>query len=111
MAAIAWHDRFEEAGSPDEMVHAIREYVMSLDGDAKCRVPTHCRIDRIVHDDDFDGVTWRLSDAARAKRDDFELNDIFGHFLHASLRVSQMRRAQSQQVMAGMPRRSSQQMR
>ena len=110
MGAIAWHDRIEEVGSVDEMVHAIREYVSSLDAPAKSRVPNTCRIDRVVRDEDIDVLTYRLSDLSRAHRDDTALLDIFNHFLHASLRISQMRRAQSQQAMAGAPRRFSRQM-
>ena len=110
MAAIAWHDRFEEVGSVDEMVQAIREYVASMDRDTRGRIPPICRVDRIVRDDDIDDATYRLADLARAHRDDPSIAEIFNHFLHASLRVSQMRRAQAQQAMAGSPRRFSRQM-
>ena len=110
MTAIAWHDRIEEAGSIDEMVQAVREYVSSLEPPAKARVPQTCRIDRIFRDDDIDTLTYRLSDLSREKRDDTTLLEIFNHFLHASLRISHMRRAQAQQAMAGAPRRFSRQM-
>jgi hypothetical protein len=110
MTAIAWHDRIEEAASIDEMVHAIREYVSSLEGCVRARVPGTCRIDRIVRDDDIDTLTYRLSDLSRAQRDDATLQDIFNHFLHASLRISHMRRAMEQQAIAGAPRRFSRQM-
>jgi hypothetical protein len=110
MAAIAWHDRFEEAGSVDEMVQVVREYVSSMEGEVRGRIPVTCRIDRIVRDDDIDDATYRLADVTRERRDDTRLAEIFNHFLHASLRVSQMRRAQAQQAMAGAPRRFSRQM-
>ena len=110
MAAIAWHDRFEEAGSVDEMVQAVREYVASLDRDLRGRIPMLSRVERIVRDDDIDDATYRLADLMRERRDDAGLAEIFNLFLHASLRVSQMRRAQAQQAMAGAPRRFSRQM-
>lgn len=110
MAAIAWHDRIEEVASIDEMVQAVREYVSSLEGAALARVPNTCRIDRIIGDDDIDVLTYRLCDLSRQRRDDAMLAEIFNHFLHASLRISHMRRAQAQQVMAGAPRRFSRQM-
>jgi hypothetical protein len=110
MAAIAWHDRLEEAGSIEEMVQAVREYVSSLEPGVRAHVPTTCRIDRIVRDDDIDTLTYRLSDLSRQQRDDAALLDVFNHFLHASLRISHMRRAQAQQAMAGAPRRFSRQM-
>ena len=110
MAAIAWHDRIEEVASIDEMVQAIREYVSSLDAPARSRVPGTCRIDRIIRDDDIDVLTYRLSDLSREQRDDAALQEMFNHFLHASLRISHMRRAQQQQAMAGAPRRFSRQM-
>jgi hypothetical protein len=110
MAAIAWHDRIEEAASIDEMVQAVREYVSSLEPPALARVPGTCRIDRIVRDDDIDVLTYRLSDVSRRQRDDATLAEIFNHFLHASLRISHMRRAQAQQAMGGAPRRAARQM-
>jgi hypothetical protein len=110
MAAIAWHDRIEEAASIDEMVQAVREYVSSLEPPALARVPGTCRIDRIVRDDDIDVLTYRLSDVSRRERDDATLAEIFNHFLHASLRISHMRRAQAQQAMDSAPRRSARQM-
>lgn len=110
MATIAWHDRFEEAASVDEMVQAVREYVAGIDRDTRGRIPPACRLERIARDDDIDDATYRLADLARERRDDARVGEIFGHFLHASLRVSHMRRAQAQQAMAGSPRRSSRQM-
>lgn len=110
MAAIAWHDRFEEAASVEEMVQAVRDFVASLDGDTRRRIPAPCRIERIVRDDDIDDATYRLADLLRGRRDDAGLVDVFNLFLHASLRVSQMRRAQAQQAVAGAPRRFSRQM-
>ena len=110
MAAIAWHDRFEEVGSVDEMVQAVREYVASLDRDMRAGIPALCRLERIVRDDDIDDATYRLADLMRERRDDSRLGEVFNLFLHASLRVSQMRRAQAQQAMAGAPRRFSRQM-
>jgi hypothetical protein len=110
MNGIAWHDRIEEVASIDEMVHAVRQYVSALEPPVRARVPSTCRIDRIVRDDDIDTLTYRLSDLSREHRDDAHLLDVFNHFLHASLRISHMRRAQAQQAMAGAPRRFSRQM-
>ena len=110
MVAIAWHDRFEEASSVDDMVQVVREYVASLDREAFGLATRRCRLDRIVRDDDIDDATYRLSDLSREHREDTRLADIFNHFLHASLRISHMRRAQAQQAMAGAPRGFSRQM-
>lgn len=106
MAATAWHDRFEEASSVDEMVRGVREYVSSLEPETRQRIPSSCRIERIARDDDIDDATYRLADLARARPGDPRLAEIFGLFLHASLRVSHLRRAQAQQAMAGAPSRS-----
>lgn len=105
MAATAWHDRLEEASSVEEMVRGVREFVSSLDPETRQGIPSSCRIERIARDDDIDDATYRLADLARARHGDSRLSEIFALFLHASLRVSHLRRAQAQQAMAGAPRR------
>ena len=104
-----WHDRFEEAGSIDEMVAAVRQYAGVVAG-ASPRLPTGCRADRIQDDDDIDSLTWRLADLSREHRDDAALQQAFAHFLHASLRIARMRRDLTRQVVAGAPFRASRQM-
>jgi hypothetical protein len=107
---IAWHDRFEEAASVDELVRVVREYVGALESETRLRIPNACRLERIVRDDDIDDATYRLAGLARERRDDARLAEVFDLFLHASLRVSHMRRTLAQQVMAGVPRRFARQM-
>lgn len=109
MDTHGWHDRFEEAASIDEMVAAVRQYAGGLAG-ASPRLPAGCRAERIQDDDDIDSLTWRLADLSRAHREDGALQQAFAHFLHASLRISRMRRELTRQAVAGAPMRASRQM-
>ncbi len=101
----AWHDRFEEAKSVDETVEAMRQYLTTLEPGERQMLPKACRAEAIRHDDDIDGLTYRLADPNRELQDDRAVQEVFGHFLHASLRISHLRRAQMAQSMG--PRRFS----
>jgi len=91
----AWHGKLEGAESADDVVALVRDYVASLSPEHLGRLPEVCRNLRVKAEDDIEYWTYRLSqrprgeDAIAAEL----MQDVFNHFLHASLRISQIRRA------------------
>lgn len=90
-----WHGRIEVAESVDEVVGLVRDYVASLAPQHFVRLPDVCRGLRVKAEDDIEYWTFRLSQRAHAYDEQVDgelLQEVFNHFLHASLRISQMRR-------------------
>jgi hypothetical protein len=90
-----WHGRIEVAESVDEVVGLVRDYVASLAPQHFVRLPDVCRALRVKAEDDLEYWTFRLSQ--RPTLEDVQvdgelLQEVFNHFLHASLRISQIRR-------------------
>jgi|SRR6185312_11908883 len=91
-----WHGRIEIAESVDEVVGLVRDYVATLAPQHVMRLPDVCRALRVKAEDDIEYWTFRLSQ--RPALEDGEqvdgelLQEVFNHFLHASLRISQIRR-------------------
>lgn len=90
----AWHCKLEGAESADDVVALARDYVASLSPEQLGRLPDACRNLRVKAEDDIEYWTYRLSQRPRDDAVDAELlQDVFNHFLHASLRISQIRRS------------------
>lgn len=90
-----WHCKLESAESADDVVALVRDYVASLPPEHLGRLPDACHSLRVKAEDDIEYWTYRLSQRPRREDAiDAELmQDVFNHFLHASLRISQIRHA------------------
>ena len=91
-----WHCKLELAQSAEEVVALARDYVAGLAPGDLGRLPDPCRSLRVKAEDDIEYWTYRLSQRPRqadAAIDGEFMQDVFNHFLHASLRISQIRRA------------------
>lgn len=91
-----WHCKLETAESAEEVVGLVRDYIATLSPQHLVRLPDVCRSLRVKAEDDIEYWTYRLSQRPRAEDAmvDAELmQDVFNRFLHASLRISQIRRA------------------
>lgn len=94
-----WHCRIEIADSVDEVVSLLRDYIASLTPRVLMGLPDSCRALRAKAEDDVEYWTCRLSQ--RQREDDVLVDEdvrheVFHHFLHASLRISQIHRADAQ---------------
>ncbi|HEX3097110.1 MAG TPA: hypothetical protein VHQ02_05295 [Usitatibacter sp.] len=91
-----WHCKLEMAESADEVVALLRDYTATLSPQHLARLPDVCRGLRVKAEDDVEYWTYRLSQRPRhvdAMIDGELMQEVFNHFLHASLRISQIRRA------------------
>ena len=90
-----WHGAIETVETVDEVVVLVREYLATLAPEQYLRLPDACRALRVKAEDDIEYWTLRLSQrhAAHACGVDAELTqDIFDHFLHATLRMARLHR-------------------
>ena len=91
-----WHGRIEVAESVDEVVALVRDYIATLAPQHFMRLPDACRGLRVKAEDDIEYWTFKLSQRpgpGNPEQVDAELmQEVFNHFLHASLRISQIRR-------------------
>ncbi len=91
-----WHCRIEIAANVDDVRDLVRDYIASLAPEHLVRLPDACRALRVKAEDDIEYWTFKLSQ--RPSHDDTLideelLQEVFNHFLHASMRISQIRRA------------------
>ena len=91
-----WHGKLEGAQSADDVLALVRDYIATLAPEHLVRLPDACRGLRVKAEDDIEYWTYRLSQRPRredAMIDEDLMQDVFNHLLHASLRISQIRRA------------------
>ena len=92
-----WHRQIEAMGSVDEVLVTIRDYLATLTPEELARLPESRRPGRVKGDDDIEYWTFKLSrqpGTAAEEGTDLELlQTIFQHFLHASVRISQIHKA------------------
>lgn len=94
-----WHCRLEIVETVDDVLKLLRDYIASLTPQSLARLPDACRVLRVKAEDDVEYWTCRLSQ--RSNPDDVLVDeearhDVFHHFLHASLRISQIHRAEAE---------------
>jgi len=97
-----WHGAMESVETIDEVVALVREYLATLAPEQYLRLPDAYRALRVKAEDDIEYWTLRLSQrhAAHGPGVDAELTqEIFDHFLHATLRMARLHRM-SQRVSA-----------
>ena len=89
-----WHCSLEIAETAEDVLHLVRDYVASLSPEELARLPEPCRILRVKAEDDIEYWTFKFSQrpAGAAGIDQGLLQDVFNHLLHASLRISQIRK-------------------
>jgi hypothetical protein len=92
-----WHRQLETTGSVDEVLVTIRDYLATITPEELARLPESRRPGRIKGDDDIEYWTFKLSrqpgTPAEEGTDVELLQAIFHHFLHASVRISQIHKA------------------
>ena len=88
-----WHSRVDSARTVDEIVMLMRDYVASLTPEQLALLPDKYRPMRVKAEDDLEYWTFRLSSIPAGDRlSQGFAQDLFMHFLHASLRVTQIHR-------------------
>ncbi len=91
-----WHCRLEIVETVDDVVRLLRDYIASLSPQSLMRLPDSCRMLRVKAEDDVEYWTCRLSQRMHSEDalvDEAVQQEVFNHFLHASLRISQIHRA------------------
>jgi hypothetical protein len=91
-----WHGNLEVVDTAEDVLRLVREYIATLGPELLVRLPEPCRALRVKAEDDIEYWTFRLSQRPRdveSAVDGALLQDVFNHFLHASLRLSQIRKA------------------
>jgi hypothetical protein len=89
-----WHSTLEVAETVGEVVELIRDYLATLLPEDFAHLPRTCRALRVKAEDDIEYWTLKLSQR-HTGTDAVDLDrtqDIFNHLLHASLRISQIRK-------------------
>ncbi len=94
-----WHRQLETIETVQDVLSTVRDYLATLTPEDLARLPENRRPGRIKGDDDIEYWTIKLSRAPGAPPEegsDLELmQQIFHHFLHAALRISQIRKLTS----------------
>lgn len=97
-----WHSRVDCVESVDQVVELARDYVATLTPEELSRLPARCRPLRVKAEDDIEYWTFKLSAVqADEPADPVLVHNLFMHFLHASLRITQIHRARAQRVLDG----------
>jgi len=94
-----WHCRVENAETVDEVLGLVRDYVASLAPRVLARLPDACRALRVKAEDDVEYWTFRLSQRPTSRDagvDEEVYQEVFNHFLHASLRISRIHRVEAE---------------
>jgi hypothetical protein len=90
-----WHRSVDGVETVDEVVDLTRDYLATLKPDDFAHLPRACRSLRVKAEDDIEYWTLKLSQRhmpADSGVDADRTQDIFNHLLHASLRISQIRK-------------------
>src|SRR5687768_9327950 len=100
-----WHSQVESARTAEEVVTLMRDYIASLTPEQLALLPERHRPLRVKAEDDLEYWTFKLSSIPagdRAASPEF-LQDLFMHFLHASLRITQIHRERAARAQDGFP--------
>jgi hypothetical protein len=94
-----WHCRLEIVETVDEVLTLLRDYIATLSPRTLMRLPDRCRAMRVKAEDDVEYWTFRLSHRGDPKDvavDEELREDAFYRFLHASLRIAQIHKAEAE---------------
>ena len=93
---LTWNDRLDRAGSVDEVLSLTRDYLATLTPEQLARLPQASRPGRIKGDDDIEYWAINLAQAYAGAQsepiDGMLMQDVLDIFLHASIRISHLRR-------------------
>jgi hypothetical protein len=90
-----WHKQLDAAASPGDVVEILQDYAASLTPAQLGSLPERCRPGRLKDEDDIGYWTFLLAQH-QCRPPDFDLGlfqDVLNHFLHASLRISELRKS------------------
>ena len=99
-----WHSQVDSARTADDVVALMRDYVASLTPEQLGLLPERYRPLRVKAEDDLEYWTFRLSAIPPGERVPQEfVQDLFMHFLHASLRITQIHRERAARIQDPFP--------
>ena len=99
-----WHSQVESARSAEEVVALMRDYVATITPERLGQLPERYRPMRVKAEDDLEYWTFRLSALPAGDRvDQAFVHDLFMHFLHASLRITQIHRERAARAQEPFP--------
>lgn len=93
-----WHGAIEAVETVDEVVALVREYLASLAPGQYLKLPDACRNLRVKAEDDIEYWTLRLSERHGPYTPGVDAaltQEVFNHFLHATLRIARLHRETS----------------
>jgi hypothetical protein len=91
-----WHSTVEDVETVGQVVELTRDYLATLQPDDLAHLPKSCRTLRVKAEDDIEYWTLKFSQRHSVSEPQVDLQrtqDIFNHLLHASLRISQIRKS------------------
>ena len=95
-ADSVWHRQMGRMRSIDEILELTRDYLATLSPEHLARLPEDCRPGHIKCDDDIDFWAYKLAQHYCATNPDLVdaslLHDLLDYFLHALIRIAQLRR-------------------
>jgi len=99
-----WHGQLDACATVDEVLTLVRDYIATLTPQHLARLPQQLRPGRVKGDDDIEYWTYKLAHArgplGEEPVDAELLQDIFNHFLHASVRLLRIHKARAQATLA-----------
>ena len=99
----AWHSRLDEVVEVSEVLAHTRDYIATLTTKQLQLLPPPLQQLRVKGEDDLEYWTCKLS-ACFPSQDPAQValvQDLFMHFLHASMRICQLHRDQAQRAESG----------
>lgn len=90
-----WNLAIDEAATADGVLTLVRDYVDSLSPHELGMLPEKCRPGRIKDDDDIAYWTFILAQHQCREEDAAQKEvhqEVLNHFLHASMRISEIRK-------------------
>lgn len=93
-----WHDTLDVVISVEDVVALTRDYLATLRPEDLVHLPETCRALRVKAEDDIEYWTLKLSQRHASldpEVDAEQTQDLFNHLLHASLRISQIRKSRA----------------
>jgi hypothetical protein len=89
-----WHGTLDVVETVGEVVELTRDYLATLQPEDFAHLPRACSALRVKAEDDIEYWTLKLSQRHADTGVDLErTQDIFNHLLHATLRISQIRKS------------------
>lgn len=93
-----WHSQLDGLETIAEVVAMMRDFTASLTPEQLLRLPPSCQPLRVKAEDDIEYWTCKLSGCFPSSGPEQAqlVQDLFMHFLHASMRICEIRRTHAQ---------------